>query len=233
MATLSKTQIDRLGDRLKKGSPSEADLQLLDEYRRSFSPAYDTVVSIIRGKLQLEPTGRPTKSTSSIVEKLQRESVRLSQIQDIAGCRVVLPDMVVQDHIVDSIKSLFREVTVVDRRVKPSYGYRAVHVIVRTHGKVIEIQVRSTLQHIWAAFSERLSDRIDPNIKYGGGRQEIRDLLSSASKQVEDFEVGERLLATLPDGSLKKRTLQQGTIQQKQSIFDSLARLIFLAGHLN
>jgi hypothetical protein len=44
MATLSKSQIDRLGDRLKKGSPSEADVRLLDEYRRSFGEAYEAVV---------------------------------------------------------------------------------------------------------------------------------------------------------------------------------------------
>jgi hypothetical protein len=31
---ISKTQIDRLGDRLKKGNITEADLRLLDSYRR-------------------------------------------------------------------------------------------------------------------------------------------------------------------------------------------------------
>lgn len=39
MAALSKTQIDQLGDRLRRGSFSEADLRVLDDYRRSFDPA--------------------------------------------------------------------------------------------------------------------------------------------------------------------------------------------------
>ena len=39
---MSKTQIDRLGDRLRKGDISEADLRLLDTYRRSFSEAYES-----------------------------------------------------------------------------------------------------------------------------------------------------------------------------------------------
>jgi putative GTP pyrophosphokinase len=52
---LSKTQVDRLGDRLKEGEPSEADLRLLDEYRRSFGEVYDFVVSAIRNDLHLEP----------------------------------------------------------------------------------------------------------------------------------------------------------------------------------
>lgn len=83
MAKLSKTQIDRLGDRLREGSPSEDDLRLLDDYRLSFGEAYDTVVRTIREELQLEPTGRPAKSTSSLIEKLHRESIRLSEVHGI------------------------------------------------------------------------------------------------------------------------------------------------------
>ena len=90
---LSKTQVDRLGDRLKGGSHTESDLRLLDAYRRSFGEAYEAVVQIIRQHGEL-PTGRLAKSTLSIVEKLRRESIRLSQMQDIAGCRVVVVDVV-------------------------------------------------------------------------------------------------------------------------------------------
>jgi hypothetical protein len=48
---ISKTQIDRLGDRLRTGEITEADLRLLDEYRRSFREAYDFVVIAIRDEL--------------------------------------------------------------------------------------------------------------------------------------------------------------------------------------
>lgn len=66
MATgLSKTQIDRLGNRIRKDSLLESDLKSLDEYRRSFGEAYTTVVQTIREQLHLEPTGRPAKSTNS------------------------------------------------------------------------------------------------------------------------------------------------------------------------
>src|SRR5262245_9379183 len=92
MAKASKTQIDRLGDRLKKGAVEEPDLILLDSYRRSFGTAYETVVQTIRTEIELEPTGRPAKSTNSLIEKLKRESIRLTQVQDIAGCRLVVSD---------------------------------------------------------------------------------------------------------------------------------------------
>jgi hypothetical protein len=94
---ITKTQIDRLGERLKKGKASEADLQLLDQYRRSFSDAYELVVGTIREKLVQAPWGRPGKSNMSIVEKLRRESIRLTQMQDIAGCRLLPPNIVYQE----------------------------------------------------------------------------------------------------------------------------------------
>src|SRR5262245_27069137 len=92
-AELSKTRIDRLGDRLKQGAPDEDDLRLLDEYRRSFGDAYQEVVGTVREHMKLEPTGRPAKSTGSIIDKLRRETMRLTQMQDIAGCRVVVANI--------------------------------------------------------------------------------------------------------------------------------------------
>jgi putative GTP pyrophosphokinase len=103
---VSKTQVDRLGDRLKRGNITEEDLRLLDQYRRSFADAYEKVVGFIRDKLGLEPTGRPAKSTTSIADKLKRESIRLTQIQDIAGCRIVVADIAEQESVVHSLNRL-------------------------------------------------------------------------------------------------------------------------------
>ena len=123
MATLTKTQIDRLGDRLRKGSPSEADLRTLDKYRRSFGDAYETVVRGIREKLELRPTGRPEKSTASIIDKLRRESIRLSQIQDIAGCRIVVTDTDKQDRVVGSLRPFFQAL-----QLRIDVNYRATDI---------------------------------------------------------------------------------------------------------
>lgn len=151
---MTKTQIDRLGDRLRKGNISDADLRLLDLYRRSFSEAYEIVVGTVRKELGLEPTGRPAKSTTSISDKLRRESIRLTQIQDIAGCRLIVPDIASQELVVQSLESLFGNITIVDRRKRPSHGYRAVHVIVNYRDKMIEIQVRTSLQHLGQSFQK-------------------------------------------------------------------------------
>jgi putative GTP pyrophosphokinase len=164
MPDVSKTQINRLGERLKKGEVSDEDLRLLDDYRRSFSYAYDTVVSKIRDDLGLEPTGRPAKSTSSIAEKLRRETIRLTQIQDIAGCRVVVPNIDEQEELAKNLTVLFGA-TLVDRRKTPSHGYRAVHAIATVFDKTIEIQIRTILQHMWAELSEKLADKQGQELK--------------------------------------------------------------------
>lgn len=178
---LSKTQIDRLGDRLKKDNIEEADLRLLDLYRRSFTHAYEIVVGAIRKELALEPTGRPSKTTTSIADKLRRESIRLTQIQDIAGCRLIVADIATQNAVVQSLSKLFQQTIIVDRRERPSNGYRAVHVVVKIEGVVIEVQVRTSLQHLWAELSEKISDIVDPSIKYGGGDDFIRGFLKDTS----------------------------------------------------
>ncbi|MEO7632585.1 MAG: hypothetical protein ABIU20_04245, partial [Blastocatellia bacterium] len=154
---------------MKKGKIEEADLRMLDQYRLSYTEAYEIVLGAIRTELSLEPTGRPAKSTTSIAEKLRRESIRLTQIQDIAGCRLIATDIADQNQVIQSLNSLIEDVTIIDRRQQPSHGYRAVHVIVRCREKLIEIQVRTELQHLWAELSEKFSDVLDQTIKYGGG----------------------------------------------------------------
>lgn len=188
MSLPSKTKLDQLGDRLRRGDAKADDFRLLDSFRRSFTPGYEQVLDTIKRNLASEPTGRPAKSTTSIIEKLQRESIRLTQIQDIAGCRLVVPDASAQEQTVDQLRGALAQVSVVDRRSNPSHGYRAVHVIAIADGKPIEIQVRTLLQHLWAEFSEKLADVIDPAIKYGGGPESAKKLLSVSSESVKQLE---------------------------------------------
>lgn len=191
---LSKNQVDRLGDRLRIGDISEDDLRLLDSYRRSFTDVYEKVVGTIRDRLELEPTGRRAKSKMSIMDKLQRESIRLSQMQDIAGCRIIVRDIRSQEEVIVRLTAAFDALTIDDRRERPSHGYRAVHLIVHSADKSIEIQVRTSLQHLWAELSEKFSDLVDPAIKYGGGDPDALDSLAVASEEIVKVEDHERLL---------------------------------------
>jgi putative GTP pyrophosphokinase len=235
---ISKTQIDRLGDRLKKGNISEDDLRLLDQYRRSFTEAYEIVVGAIRRELALEPTGRPAKSTTSISDKLRRESIRLTQIQDIAGCRLIVTDIAEQDKVVQSLSRLFEHATVVDRRQRPSHGYRAVHVIVNCRGKLIEVQIRTAIQQLWAELSEKFSDVIDPAIKYGEGDDKSRKILTITSDFVAKYESDEVKLADIQrrislqgDKSVKEQQLLTAQEELKTRRQEALVLLRLLKEH--
>jgi ppGpp synthetase/RelA/SpoT-type nucleotidyltranferase len=188
---ISKTQIDQLGERLRKENISEDDLRQLDVYRESFADAYEEVVASIRSATRLEPVGR-WKTNISIIAKLLRErTMRLGRMQDIAGCRVVVDGILVQDSVVQQLVSAFPTAKVQDRRKKPSYGYRAVHLIATARHKLVEIQVRTELQHLWAQQSELLADRIDPAIKYGGGDPSLQYILSFTGDTVSYLEAAE------------------------------------------
>lgn len=210
----SGTQIDRLGQRLRTQAFLEDDLTQLDEYRRTFGAGYDEVVAKLERILRRPVSGRPAKSTTSIIEKLNRESIRLSQMQDIAGCRVIVEDVREQDRAVSSITTEFSEVVVVDRRLKPSHGYRAVHLIVRAQKQSIEVQVRTALQHLWAAMSEKCADVIDPALKYGGGPAAFRELLDTATARIALIE------------ELEDSGMAEGLLTMRSELVDHLQRII-------
>jgi ppGpp synthetase/RelA/SpoT-type nucleotidyltranferase len=176
-----RNQIDQLGDRLRADDYSEDDLRELDRFRRLHAPAYEHAVTALRKNLSLAPTGRPAKSTNAIRDKLRRSSMRLSQMQDIAGCRLIVEDRRRQDELIARLAGLFPESTLVDRRSASSHGYRAVHLIVRIGGKAVEVQVRTEPQHAWAEYAEKLADTIDPALKYGGGPEGPRTILNALS----------------------------------------------------
>jgi len=86
---MSRNQLDRLGQRLRSTvPPADEDLRSLQEvilaHRGSLAAVADGLLS-----LGLRPTTR-LKTSTTLLDKLRRESgMRLSQVHDIAGARIV------------------------------------------------------------------------------------------------------------------------------------------------
>lgn len=221
---LSKTQLDKLGDRLRaaEGRPiAEDDLRLLDAYRRSFGVAAQQVRDAVAEVTGQSPTMRSAKTTMAIAEKLRRMGrVRLSQIQDIAGCRLIAMDTRQQAEWRNQLHARFPGAAEDDRLRSPSHGYRAIHLIVVLEGHQVEIQIRTELQHLWAMWSEKLADAHGQGLKYGQAEPALLSLLERMSRTVLDYEHGERLEA---DSGLRAPLLQQ---QDRQLLADTFQRLI-------
>lgn len=186
--TISKNQIDKLGHCLRGGEIDAGILRRLDSVRSQYSEAYLKVESVLADRLGYKLAGRPFKSTLAIIEKLKRESSRLSQMQDIAGCRVIAQNITHQDDICRTICVMIGNVSLVDRRVSPINGYRAVHLIARHDGWPVEIQVRTLLQHAWAELSEKIADSYGQEIKYGKGASWALSFLSQLSDLLREIE---------------------------------------------
>jgi len=112
-------------------------------------------------------------------------------MQDIAGCRLIVDDTLQQDQVVHRLTGLFDKTLVHDRREIPNNGYRAVHVIVAINGRAVEIQVRTALQHLWAELSEKFSDVLDPDVKYGMGDPRYIQILEAYSLVIASLEGNE------------------------------------------
>lgn len=105
------------------------------------------------------------KRLVSIEHKLlRRQQVRATQIQDIGGCRVVLPSMREVQALYDIYQGRSSRVFFPQRlddyieRPKRDTGYRSLHLVYRYDSPKkpvyrnmrVEIQIRSQLQHAWA-----------------------------------------------------------------------------------
>lgn len=167
MPPLSRSQIDELGRRLRRSDPTVEDLELLEQVRSLYEAPLTEVIGVLVD-LGLEPGSR-SKTTGTIIDKLRRmPHLDLSRMQDIAGARVVAEmTRFEQDRLVERIKARFDTPKVRDRRAEPSFGYRAVHVVVKARGHPVEIQVRTRLQDLWAQIVERLADQWGRGIRYG------------------------------------------------------------------
>ena len=144
------------------------------------------------------------KRLPTVVDKLLREPhMKLTQMADIDGCRALLPD---QPAVYDVAKHLRRNWYVTrtrDYAAEPkASGYRAVHLIVKRKGRLIEVQLRTPLQDAWANQVEEDSRRVGRNFKGGQGQQEVHAYYAVVSELLALREEGQE-----PDESLRQRLL--------------------------
>ena len=123
------------------------------------------------------------KRVPTIAGKLGREAgMKLSRMEDVGGVRAVLPD---QDAAYRVARQLRRNWTITRFRdyvtePKPD-GYRALHLINRNRGRLIEIQLRTPRQDSWANLVEK-AVQLFPAIKSGSGPLEMREWLVASSE---------------------------------------------------
>ncbi|HYO45163.1 MAG TPA: RelA/SpoT domain-containing protein [Gemmatimonadota bacterium] len=199
---MSTSQVDRLGERLRGTEVlSEDDLALLQRFRAEHEAALIEVQARLERAIPGVAQAARIKTIQTLHDKLRRQPTKLSRIQDIAGVRIVGDmDLASQDAMVASIAREFAKARVIDRRAHPTFGYRAVHIIVKVGRCSCEVQVRTIPQHLWAEIVERLADLWGRDIRYGGSpeqrgtrvgdltRQGLWELIRGVSDQMHALE---------------------------------------------
>ncbi len=218
MAKLSKKKIDQLGERLRRAAtPSAEDMRLLADYRDEHLVVLARVLFRISELMFPVPVvfSARQKNAQTIIEKLRRrENMEFSNMQDVAGARIVLlkGGRVAQDEVVAAICVAFPDhKKVLDRRLDPKAGYRAVHVPVKQDGYLAEIQIRTPYQDSWAQMFERLGDHWGRQIRYEEPpdnlqapaaegspvtRVEVVEYTIQLADMLSELEVVEQMLAT-------------------------------------
>jgi putative GTP pyrophosphokinase len=122
------------------------------------------------------------KRIPTIAGKLLREpGMKLARMEDIGGVRAVLPSQDAAHHVARQLKrnwtiTRFRDYVA---HPKPD-GYRALHLVNRNRGRLIEIQLRTARQDRWANGVEGATRRF-PELKSGGGPELLRKFFLATS----------------------------------------------------
>jgi ppGpp synthetase/RelA/SpoT-type nucleotidyltranferase len=205
--TLSKTKVDRAGNAiardLYRSDEEYIELEdLFDEYRKShLQPLSETTLELQRW---LADYGRPyyiaqrLKRKPQIIRKLKRLSVRLSQLQDIGGSRIIVQKNSDVDRVLELIAEQAKKkghfsidrITDYRERGRDRTGYRALHLILSRADVSLELQIRSRVQHYWAESIERTSVIYGYHLKEEEGDAQVLRYFHCLSDAFYELEAG-------------------------------------------
>lgn len=174
------------------GSPEEFShaIAVIDNWRASHSyPLQSFYVTLKRRACTVHKsalTAQRIKRLESIARKLiVNKDMKLSQMQDIGGCRAILPSIAHVRELEQIYKNSKWNHTWLAPKDYIAFpkgsGYRSVHLKYRFSGKgnksaydglKIEIQLRTKLQHTWATAVEASDTFTKQALKSSHGKQE-------------------------------------------------------------
>jgi putative GTP pyrophosphokinase len=221
VATYSKSRVDRAGQFLAEALRAGAEgrrrigqenaelveaIQIVDWWRGEHAKPLSRVSANLR--YYAAEHGDPIvaqrlKKFPTIASKLLREPrMKLSRMADIGGVRAVLPDQEVVDQVAARLRKNWTIIKTRNYVAEPKEdGYRALHLINRNRGRLIEVQLRTPFQDAWANAVEAEGRLIAPGLKFGGGPRDVREYFSALAEVMAHLDQGlrpdDRLLARL------------------------------------
>ena len=184
----------------------EAAREALEWWRSLHARPLSTVAANLRyhvSKAEAQVDGRVEvaqrlKRQDTLVGKLDRERGNVTQMQDIGGVRAVVPSV---PHVYRVRRRLLKSWTIVRERdyiASPKDdGYRALHLVVRRAGFLVEVQVRTRGQDLWANAVEAAGRQTGFQFKFGEGPEKERAAFAGAATLIAGIEEGKFSTAEL------------------------------------
>ncbi len=214
---ISKSRINLAGKVLAENKPNgltiEESILIADSWRACHAYPINTFQSTLREKLKNYSNGplvaQRLKRMPAIVQKLRRyPKMQLSRMQDIGGVRAIL-------NSVNDVYKLAKEYKDKSRFIhelvgekdyikspRDEDGYRSLHLIYKYNntraqveeynGLLLELQIRTKLQHSWATAVETMGTFLGQALKSRQGDKEWLDffaIVSSAFASIENTEL--------------------------------------------
>jgi putative GTP pyrophosphokinase len=213
----SKSKVDRSGkvlaERLSAAARGDSprrlerealieSIEVIEWWRREHAKPLSRVAANLRYYAAEE--GKPVvaqrlKKFPTVAGKLLREpGMKLSRMADIGGVRAVLPSQEAAYRVSTRLRRNWTITRVRDYVAEPKAdGYRALHLINRNRGRLIEVQLRTPSQDQWANTVETFSRTIAPGLKFGESPEMLRDYFLAVgeffAREDQGIEVGPEL----------------------------------------
>jgi putative GTP pyrophosphokinase len=178
----SKGQINRAGDDVRGGAPSDESLEIINNWRASHAYILNTFQATLRNRTRDAniAVAQRLKRLHTIVGKLSRQPrMALARMDDVAGCRLIFPSYKSlatfrkKFHLARFGHKLKNDINKYDYIARPKEdGYRGIHDIYEYNvnsptgraynGLLLELQYRTIYQHAWATTVEIIG-MITPN----------------------------------------------------------------------
>lgn len=198
----SKSRVNRAGDSVRMGNPSEEDLRVIEEWRAAHRAVLNTFQAILRNRTRGTniAVAQRHKRKRTIFDKLQRlPGMRLARMDDVAGCRLIFRTLrELYEFRARFHKARFNHVRRNDldkydyiKAPKPT-GYRGIHDVYEYDvqsdigkalaGLYVEIQYRTLVQHAWATAVELIGFVTESQPKFQQGDKRYENAMALASE---------------------------------------------------
>lgn len=233
--TYSKSQINKAGKLIGSGTGTATEIAAAREKVGNFRsahayPLFSVTIHVRKNALIVNQdaiTARRLKRLPTIIDKLQRHPhMNVTTMHDLGGCRVVLPTVADLDTLVARLQFTKRAQNAIIRSYDylrepgpQATGYRGIHLVYEYRatkpeftGSLVEVQIRTELQHAWATAVETLDLFGGTRLKYGTGDEAIKRyflVVSSLMAIIEGLPQPEGAVNTAEELREELRSLEE------------------------